>query len=142
MLGDGGAFFPPARHVVDALGLYEVFFIEHQNYRRGTAFEHFKNGIIVFQFFRQVVHEQHHIGVLYRTFHEAVHGFVHAVGGFFDVSGRIGEYNLEIVAREDANQSVPRGLWLVTDNAHALAHEGVHEGGFTHVGFADNIYKT
>ena len=57
-------------------------------------------------------------------------------------AGRVRIDHLEILAVDDAHDTMAGGLRLGCDDGQTLADEGVHQGGFADVGVAYDIYKT
>lgn len=81
---------------------------------------------------------ENHVGVGDGPRDELHHRLLQLVGGFEDAR-RVGVDNLEIVARDDAQDAVARGLGLGGDNREALADERVHERRLSDVGISDDV---
>ncbi len=86
-------------------------------------------------------HIEDDVGILERTLHEFHHRLLQAVVRL-ENARRIGIDDLEIVAVDDAQNPVARGLRLGGDDRKPFAHERVHERGFSHVGIADDVDET
>ena len=81
------------------------------------------------------------VSVLEGPLHHLHHRLVKLVIGFQDTR-RIGIDDLEVVAVDDTQNPVARGLRLGSDNGKAFAHQRVHQRRFPHVGVADDVDKT
>ena len=82
-----------------------------------------------------------HVGVAHGARDELHHRLLEFVVGLQNPR-RVGVYDLEVVARDDAHDSVARGLRLGGDDRETLAHQGVHERRFADIGVADDVYET
>jgi len=87
-----------------------------------------------------VGHVEQHVGVRQGAAHEIHHRLLQLVTGFQDAR-RIGEDDLEIVAVDDAQNAVARGLRLGGDDGEFLAHQCVHQRRLPDVGISDDIDK-
>ena len=58
-----------------------------------------------------------------------------------DDAGRIGIYQLEVIAVQDAEDPVACGLGLGSDDRQPFPDQPVHERRLAHIGFPDDIHK-
>ncbi|CAB4846611.1 unannotated protein [freshwater metagenome] len=68
--------------------------------------------------------------------HEGVEAFTEQ-GAWLVKAGRVDEYQLRVVAVDDAPDGVTRGLRLTRGDGDLLAHQGVGERGLAGIGSAD-----
>ena len=81
------------------------------------------------------------VSVLEGPLHHLHHRLVKLVIGFQNTR-RIGIDDLEVVAVDDTQNPVARGLRLRRDDRQLFADQCVHECRFADVGIPDDIYKT
>ena len=131
---------PVSYLVLDGLLVAEVDFVDGQD-DRSLTFDDFSEHLLVFEGLANLGHQQEEVGVFEGAIDEAHHLLVQLVVGIDDAGG-VGIDYLEVFAIDDAHDAVAGGLGLAGDDAEPFAHEGVHEGGLTHVGVADDVYKS
>ena len=85
-------------------------------------------GVVELTILVSVVYESHHLLVQF------------VVG--VDNAGCIGVDYLEVFAIHNSHDAVACGLRFAGDDAEAFAYQCIHEGGFAHVGVADDVYES
>ena len=117
----------------------QIGFVEHQENGHLQFAQLLQDGVVLGIGLRYVGHEQHQVGILKSAVHKAVHHLLHLIGRRLDVAGGVRKDDLEFFAAQQADDAVARSLRLGRDDAHPLAHQGVHQGGFAHIGPADDV---
>ena len=84
---------------------------------------------------------EYDIGIVYGAADEVHHRLLEFVCRF-EYSGRVGIYDLEILAVDYAHYTVARGLRLRGYDREALAHKRIHERRLADIGVADDIYES
>lgn len=118
----------------------EVYLVDDDEYG-GLGSLQVVQQLLVLDGFANLGDEEQQVGVLQGGADIGHHLPVQLVGRIDDARG-VGVDDLEGVAGDDAHDALARGLCLGGDDAEALAHKGVHERGFAHVGVADDIYES
>ena len=118
--------------------VYLVYEHQHRNIHLVHLFDELH---VLFGCLNHVCDVQKHVGVAQSRTRETQHRLLQFVVGF-QHSGGVRKYNLCLVGIENAHDAVTRRLCLKGGNGDALANEQIHQRRLTHVGVADNVYKT
>ncbi len=116
-----------------------VDLVDQQNHRRiAGALQQAEHVLVAFGPFQRVDHEADYVHVGERRLGGVVHGPVEGPFLAGVDAGGVGEHDLIAGAAENAVDPVTGGLRLTGGDAHLLADQMVHQGGFAHIGAADD----
>ena len=143
-LGFGQLGMPELDEALEGVLGSEVDLIYYKEHARtcGSHLLHFLEevGIAV----RVILHlgdVEEHVGINQRRTAELKHLALELVVRT-EHTGRVGIDHLEVLAVDDAHDTMAGGLRLRRDDREAFAHQGVHERRFTDIRVSNDIYKT
>ena len=125
-------FAPLFNGLLDLFLRRKVNFVDEHKDGDVGGFQTF-HGFFFNLFVGDVDHEKDEVGVDEGHVDELVHHLVHLVGRVLDDAWGVAEDDLEVVAVDDAEDAVTRGLRFRGDDGDFLADELIHEGGLAHV---------
>jgi len=116
--------------------IHFVEFVGHQNARNIFAEQAQHLGVCVGKT-AGIDHEQHQVHITHCTEHSFIQRAVQGIGMRSLKTRCIDKNKLGVVGIVYAGDAVARGLRLARSDADFLANQGVEQGGFTDVGFAE-----
>lgn len=137
-LGRGQGFVPRGDEVFKRLLVGYVDFVDEQEYGHLHAGYLLEKVLVLVGLLHHVGDVEEHVGVLEGALGEGEHLFLKLVVGL-EHAGGVAEDYLCVGFVDDAHDAVARGLGLEGGDADALAHEEVHERGFSHVGVSHDV---
>ena len=123
------------------LRLQQIDLVQQQHLRHLLAGHILHNGTVVLAHLSRIYQHHHAVHAVHR-FTDRLHHVVTQLGAGRVNTGGIQEYHLPVIAGHHAHDTVSGSLGTVGHDGNLLAHQGIHQGGLTHVGTANNGHKT
>ena len=143
-LSFGELGMPESDEVFECLLRCEIDLINYKEHActRGSHFLHFLEEIgVAFGVVLDLGDVEEHVGIDESRTGELEHLTLELVVRAED-TGCVGIDHLEVLAIDDAHDTMAGGLRFRGNDREAFADQGVHEGRFADIGIAHNIYKT